>query len=83
MSKVIQHIKLTETIALTECADGWWLYDNTRGMNLAMKSKSERAAFIEALEYYQGRLTFMEKAYSSIKSKVNNFMNVFAEEDNA
>lgn len=82
MSKVIQHIKLTDTIAITECANGWWLYDKTRGMNLAMRSKSERDAFVKALEYYQERLTYMDKVYHSLKCKVNNFVNVFAEEDN-
>lgn len=41
----------TDTLNMVYCKDGFWLYDETRGMNLAMKQKSEREAFIEALEY--------------------------------
>ena len=56
MSKVISNTKLSNTLDLSECKDGWWLWDQTRGMNLAMRAKSRDAAFVEALSYYQERL---------------------------
>lgn len=49
MSKVINSKVLTNTLSITECTDGFWLYDETRGMNLSMQAKSEEAAFVEAL----------------------------------
>ena len=52
MSKVINHKELSPTLSMSECTDGFWLYDDTRGMNLAMREKTEEAAYIEALEYY-------------------------------
>jgi hypothetical protein len=53
MAKTISHEILSETVAITECTDGLWLYDKTRGMNLAMRAKSRDAAFLEAITYYQ------------------------------
>ena len=45
---------------------GYWLWDENRGMNLAMRAESEEAALIEALEYYQKRLVDVE---SDLKAK--------------
>ena len=80
MSKVISHTKLTPTLSLTECNDGFWLYDTTRGMNLAMKAKTAQDAFVKALEYYQGRLLEIEKAHAELSQKVNAFVSQFQED---
>lgn len=75
--RAIQTINLSDTLSLSECKDGWWLYDKAAGMNLAMKAASERQAFIEALSYYQDRTQelsadsskrqqFMESLYDSL-----------------
>lgn len=82
MSKVIKHTQLSATLGLTECNDGWWLYDETRGMNLSMKANSITDAFVEALEYYQNRLKEVDSAYASLSDKVNTFCySIFGEED--
>lgn len=82
MSKVISHTNLSKTLALSECNDGWWLYDHTRGMNLSIRVKSKDNAFVEALEYYQNRLKEVESAYASLSEKVNTFCySIFGEED--
>jgi hypothetical protein len=81
MSKVINSIDLTDTLSLTEEQNGFWLYDETRGMNLAMRAKTSTDAFVEALEYYQDRLTSVEAAYKSLKLKVDSFVSNFTEED--
>jgi hypothetical protein len=73
--------QLTPTLDLTEQRDGWWLYDTTRGMNLSMRAKTEQAAFVEALTYYQSRLTEVEKSYNSLNEKVEAFVSQFVEED--
>lgn len=78
--KVIKHETLTETLALSECKDGFWLYDETRGMNLAMRCDTERAAFIEVIEYYQNRLKEVEAELQSISTKVNRFVSEFNDE---
>lgn len=77
MPKVIKHAEITKTIAITECSDGFWLYDETRGMNLAMRAKTEQAAFVEALEYYQERLEKIEKEQKYLKSLFASFVSNF------
>lgn len=51
MAKTLNVKKLSDTISIAECTDGFWLYDETRGMNLSMRAKSSEAAMFEALEY--------------------------------
>ena len=80
MSKTIKHEKLTDTLALTERNDGFWLYDKTRGMNLSMSAKTEREAFIKALDYYQRRLISNELALDNLRSKVEGFVSLFVSE---
>ena len=77
MAKTINHVQYTDTIAVTECTDGFWLYDKTRGMNLSMHVKTKDDAFIEALTYYQKRLTQNENELATLKSKVEGFVNQF------
>lgn len=81
MSKVIQQNILTTNITMTECSDGWWLYDFTRGMNLAMRAKTSESALVDALTYYQNRLQKVEQDLKSITSKVEQFVNQFTEVD--
>ena len=79
--KVIRSIKLTDTLALSECKDGWWLYDKVIGMNLGMRCKSPDDAFVEALTYYQERLTLAEGNLRSLSEKVEIFVSQFVPED--
>ncbi|AFU62832.1 hypothetical protein phAPEC8_00263 [Escherichia phage phAPEC8] len=81
MSKVINYKELSPTLSMSECTDGYWLYDETRGMNLAMQAKTEQAAYVQALEYYQRRLQEVESNYKSLKSKVDHFINQVADDD--
>lgn len=60
---------------------GYWLYDERLGMNLAMRAKTEQAAFLEALTYYSDRLHDMDKAYWCLKGRVDSFVSQFTEED--
>jgi len=79
-------IKLSETLVLCEYRTGvdkgWWLWDETRGMNLAMRAKTSQDAFVEALTYYQRRLKEMETAYWGLKGQVDLFVAQFVEEGN-
>jgi hypothetical protein len=72
---------LTDTLSLTGCADGIWLYDKTRGMNLSMGAKSERLAFMAAIEYYQNRCITLETAHNELTKKVEAFVSQFVKED--
>lgn len=80
MSKIICHEKLTDTTELTECDDGFWLYDHTQGMNLSMRAKSAQAAYAEALTYYQNRLIEVESNFNSLNQKVQSFVAQFINE---
>lgn len=81
MGKLIASTKLSPTLTLSECSDGWWLYDHTRGMNLSIKAKSPTEAFIEALTYYQGRLSKVERQYQELDEKVLTFVEQFVDKD--
>jgi hypothetical protein len=67
----INMAKLDETISVTECKDGFWLYDTTRGMNLSMRAPTKDQAFFEALKYYQNRLLEVENDLNTLQGKVN------------
>lgn len=77
------HRQLTPTLGLTDCRDGVWLYDETRGMNLSMKAATSEAAFVEALTYYQQKLSEMESAYRVLKVRVDAFVGQFRGDEGA
>lgn len=81
MGKTIAVTQLSEKLHLAECTDGFWLYDETRGMNLAMKAKTDVAALVDALKYYQVRLSSVESDYKQLKSKVDQFVSQFEEDE--
>ena len=81
MKAPISFTKLSETLQISEHHDGFWLYDETRGMNLAMRAKTRDAAFTEALTYYQTRLKEMEESYAGLKAQVDAFVGQFCIED--
>lgn len=69
-------MKLTDTLSLTEQKNGFWLYDKTRGMNLSMRAKTEQAAFVEALTYYQKRLLFVECECKKLKQDIETVVSI-------
>lgn len=80
-------IKLSDTLTLCEFTSprngsfGFWLYDKTRGMNLSMRAKTQTDAFVEALGYYQKRLSSVEKSYADLQSRVDAFVCQFKEDE--
>jgi hypothetical protein len=81
MGKPIRTIFNIDTFSLTECTDGYWLYDTVVGMNLAMRAKTEQDAYIEALLYYQKRLAKVKTDYNNLDDKVQTFVSQFLNED--
>jgi hypothetical protein len=81
MGKAYSSTELSKTLTLSECSDGYWLYDTTRGMNLSMRAKTPTDAFVEALTYYQGRLQEVEQEHRSLKTKVDAFVSQVAEDE--
>lgn len=81
MGKTISSTVLSDTLSLSERTDGFWLWDKTCEMNLAMRAESSTAALVEALRYYQSRLAEVEEAHSDMSAKVEAFVAQFADED--
>ncbi len=81
MSKVLSQREISPTLKLSECVDGFWLYDTTRGMNLAMRSRTDEIALVECITYYQRRLKGVETAYGQLKEQVDEFVSQFTEEE--
>ena len=81
MSKFVALVVKTDSLTLTEQTDGFWLWDATRGMNLSMRAKSSTDACIDALTYYQSRLTRVETEYRELSTKVDSFISQFQGDD--
>lgn len=81
MGKAIRTVFKNDTICLTECADGFWLYDYVLGYNISMRAKTEQAAFTEALLSYQKQLKESKRKYKDIFDKVDDFIQKFDNDD--
>jgi hypothetical protein len=81
MSKAIRSVKLTDNLTMSECKDGYWLHDYTRGMNLSMRAKTQEDAFVESLTYYQKRTKNVEEELRKLKQSVSDFVNSLSNED--
>jgi hypothetical protein len=81
MAKFIKKIFKTDTLSLSECNDGFYLYDYVIQMNISMRAKTEQDAFIEALMYYQKSLQETKKNLKDIEDKVYNFIGKFDNEN--
>lgn len=80
--KAIKNTKVTGTLTLSECEDGFWLYDYTRGMNLSMRAKTPESAFVEAILYYQKRTNKVESELRDLKKAVGTFVEAVSEDEN-
>lgn len=80
-TKAIRSIKLTDTLTISECKDGYWLYDKTRGMNLAMRAKTEQEAYVHAITYYQKRCAEIEYKKKKLYDSVNSFIESLSDND--
>jgi hypothetical protein len=81
MGKAIRNIFKTDTLLLSECTDGFYLYDYIEGMNVVMRAKTEQEACIKALEWYQKRLNIAKEDYKTLSNKVDSFLKQFIDED--
>jgi len=80
-TKSIRNIKLSDTLTISECRDGYWLYDKTRGMNLSMRAKTEQDAYVDAITYYQKRCAEIEEKKKKLYDSVNNFIESLSDND--
>ena len=74
MARAIRVVFKIDTLSLTECNDGYYLYDTVLGQNIAMRAKSEQDALIEAILFYQKNLTETRKSYKELNDKVEDFI---------
>ena len=74
-------MKYGENISVVEKKDGFWLYDETQGMNLSMCAKSKDEAFVEALRYYQGRVANLEAGLKTSNFKMQQILDVLGAEE--
>lgn len=75
-----RHQELSPTLELSEYTNpkngsyGFWLYDTTRGMNLAMRAKTSTDALVQAIHYYQRRVLQVELDLRNINEQVDKFV---------
>lgn len=78
--KFIAQKDLSDTLTITHCTDGHWLWDDVLEFNLAVKAKTEEEAFVEALMYYQKRKVELEDELKDLRAKVDSFLVQFKDE---
>ena len=78
MAKRRNIVELSETLSLSE-DNGFWLWDDTRGMNLSVRAKTPQDALVEGIMYYQERLRQIEQEYRDMSQKVDAFVEHFRE----
>jgi hypothetical protein len=81
MAKAIRNVFKLDTVSLTECNDGYYLYDYVVGMNISMRAKTEQDACIEALLWYQKKLANSKLDYKILNDKVESFLSQFDREE--
>lgn len=85
MQKPIKSTRLSDTLTLLQYegggAHGFWLYDDTRRRNLAIRAKTELAACVEVITYYQEKLASEEAAHKALYDKVEHFLDQFRQEE--
>lgn len=74
-------LHLSDRHATGEHPRGYWLYDDTRGMNLAMGALTKESALVEALMYYQKRLKEVEQEHKALTEKVSSFVSQFRDDE--
>ncbi len=82
MSKSLRKVFKNDTLSLYECNDGYYLYDYVLGMHISMRAKTEQDACIEALLYYQKKLTEVKTDYKILNDKVEGFLSQFYIDEN-
>jgi hypothetical protein len=81
MGKPIRNVFKTDTLTLTECTDGYYLWDKVEGFNIAIHAKSEQQALIDGLDYYQRYHSKLKKEYKELNDKVESFLCQFSGDD--
>ena len=81
MAKTIRNVFKIDTLSLVECNDGYYLYDTVVGMNIVMRAKTEQDACIEALFWYQKKLSGAKLDYKILNDKVESFLSQFDREE--
>lgn len=81
MGKPISVKNLSNTLKIVEYNDGFWLWDETQKMNLALRAKTDTEALVKAITYYQNRLCKIEQDYKNLSIKVDSFISQFVDEE--
>ena len=81
MAKAIRNVFKIDTLSLVECNVGYYLYDTVVGMNIVMRAKTEQDACIEALLWYQKKLSGAKLDYKILNDKVESFLSQFDREE--
>jgi hypothetical protein len=81
MGKWIRNVFSTDTLTLSECTDGYYLYDEVIGFNTVMRAKTEQEACIKAITDYQKNYSSLQKDYKELYTKVESFVTQFIEPD--
>lgn len=72
--RALKHIELTDKLTLSECDDGFWLYDYDAEMNLSMRANSEREALLEAITYYKSKAKELKRILDKQDKAIEQFI---------
>ena len=83
---ILSRVNLSDTLSLTEIGPtsgdcGFWLWDETRGMNLAVRAKTREDALLTALRYYQKYLTQAQAERDALRKQVDGIREILHTEE--
>jgi hypothetical protein len=67
-------MKRQAKIKISEQRTGFWLWDETRQMNLSMRAATKEEAYLEALAYYQNRVLTLEAELKTLRNAADLFV---------
>jgi hypothetical protein len=82
MAEKCKLIFKNDYLMLSECKDGFWLYDYFLGYNISIRANTEREAFVEAIEKYQKSRIILTEELKDIRCKVDKFIDQFVDYEN-
>ena len=62
-------------------SEGFWIYDKTVKMNLAMRAETREAALLEVIHYYQKRCVNLLKERNELSSKIDTIKELLVDDD--
>ena len=83
---LVGSVDLSDTLCLTEIGPksgdrGFWLWDATQSLNLAMRAKTREAALLDALRFYQAYSAKWKAERDALQKRVDSIREIIGSDE--